>query len=208
MQQFESDRYRIVLKNSKIRSYRFIALLLVFLNLAVFILLLASDVHFFESAAALFLVAVYCLYRFYVHKKYKSGFFMDEVSFFILAGSWIGLQNYLLAFACIVMGILYHLALQKLLFIFNKDFIKKMNFPQAEYSWNMFSNVLLRDNILTLDFNNNKLIQAEIVQGPPYGENVQRTPDGDKSINEVEFNTFARQQLLKYTTSENSISLN
>ena len=118
---------------------------------------------------------------------------MDEVSFFILAGSWIGLQSYLFAAACVFVGILYHLALQKLLFIFTSEDIKKMNFPKAEYPWSIFSNVILKDNILTLDFKNNKLIQAEI--------------EDNLIINEKEFNEFATRQLYKHRNSQETISL-
>ena len=45
----------------------------------------------------------------------------------------------------------------------------------------MFANVILKDNILTIDFKNNKLIQVEI----------------ENNINEIQFNEFARQQLFK-----------
>ena len=69
-----------------------------------------------------------------------------------------------------------------------------MNFPPVEYQWNQLSNVMLRDNILTLDFNNNKLIQIEI--------------ENEKNINEVEFNEFAQQQILKYSNSEENLYLN
>ena len=196
MQQFE-----ITLKNNKIKSYRSIALLIVFFNLAVFIFLLFSDKYFYNAASSLFLISIYCLYRFYVAKKNKSGFYMDEVSFFILAGCWVALQNYPVVFCCALMGILYHFSLQKIQFVFNSDSIKKINFPPSEYLWNKFSNVMLRDNILTLDFNNNKLIQCEI-------ENVQVTLNGKKSINEKEFNEFAQQQLLKYSPSEEKLYLN
>lgn len=116
---------------------------------------------------------------------------MDEISFFILAGCWIVLQNYLIAFACVFMGILYHLSLQEFQFVFNSNFVKKMNFPQAEYSWDKFSNVVLRDNILTLDFKNNKLIQIEI--------------ENEKNIHAIEFNEFAQQQLMKHSHTEESI---
>jgi hypothetical protein len=183
MQQFE-----ITLKNYKIKSYRFIALLIVFFNLAIFIYLLFSDKYFYDAAASLFLVAIYCLFRFYIAKKNKSVFFMDEVSFFILAGSWFALRNYPITIACVLMGILYYFSLQKLLFVFNNTSVKKLNFPSAEYFWSGFTNVMLRDNILTLDFNNNKLIQLEI--------------ENERSINEIEFNEFAQQQIIKYSHRE------
>src|SRR6476620_3255750 len=146
MRQFE-----ITLKNDKIIFYKFIALLLVLLNLPVFIFLLIADVHFYEAAAALLLSGLFLIYLLYTAKKNKSNFFINPVTFFILAGSWIALQNYLIAFACFLLGILYHLSLQKLQFVFNDKFVRKMNFPKQSYSWKMFANVILRDNILTID---------------------------------------------------------
>jgi hypothetical protein len=174
MQQFE-----VTLKNDKIKYYKFIALLLVILNLAVFIILLISDVHFYEAAASLLLSGLYLIYLLYAAKKTRSTFCVNQFTFFILAGSWIVLRDYLIAFACIILGILYHLSLQKLQFVFNSNFVKKMNFPKHVYSWEMFANVMLRDDILTIDLKNNKLIQLEI----------------ESNINETQFNEFAQQNL-------------
>jgi hypothetical protein len=176
MQQFE-----ITIKNEKEKYYKFIALLLVLLNVAIFIFLLFEDVHFYEAAAALLLSGLFLIYLLYMAKKTRSSFFIREITFFILAGCWVALQNYLVAFGCVALAILYHLSLQKLQFVFNTGFIKKMNFPQRTYSWEMLDNVMLRDNILTIDFKNNTLIQLEI----------------DCNINETQFNEFANQQLFK-----------
>jgi hypothetical protein len=182
MQQFE-----VTLKNDKIKFYKSIALLLVLLNLAVFIFLLIADVHFYEDAAALLLLGLYLIYLLYKSKKNKSVFFINGITFFILAGSWVALQNYLMAFACVTLGILYHLSLQKIQFVFNGSFVKKMNYPQKAYSWEMLANVMLRDNILTIDLKNNKLIQLEI----------------ESNINEIQFNEFVHQQLIKNSDSLN-----
>ena len=119
---------------------------------------------------------------------------MDEVAFFTLAGCWVVLQNYPIAGGCLLMGILYHFSLQKLKFVFNNIFIKKTNFPPLEYQWNQVSNVMLRDGILTLDFNNNKLIQIEV--------------NNETNISEVEFNEFAQQQIIKCSNSEENLYLN
>lgn len=175
------QHFEITLKNDKIKFYKFIALLLVLLNVAVFIFLLTAHVHFYEAAAALLLSGLYLIYLLYVAKKNKSPFFINTIIFFILAGSWVALQNYLVAFGCVTLGILYHLSLQKLQFVFNGNFVKKMNFPQKGYSWEMFANVMLKDNILTIDLKNNKLIQLEI----------------EGNIDETLFNEFAHQQLVE-----------
>ncbi len=173
MQQFE-----IVLKNDKTKSYHFIALLLVLLNLAVFIFLLVAKIHFYEASAAVLLIGLYIIYQVYAAKKNNISFNVNQVTFFVLAGTWVSLQNYLAAFACAVTGILYHLSLQKLKFVFNENCVMRMNFPAAEYSWNKLSNVILKDNILTIDFNNNKLIQAEI--------------ENEGNIDETNFNKFVQ----------------
>ena len=59
--------------------------------------------------------------------------------------------------------------------------IEKINIPGKKYTWDQFSNVVIKDNILTLDFKNNKLLQGEIETA---------------NINEDAFNTFAKQQLV------------
>jgi len=194
MQPFETEGYRITLKNYKIKSYRFIALLITFFNLAIFTYLLFSEKYFYDAAASFFLVSGYCLYRFYIAKKSSKRFMLDEPSFFILAGCWVALHNYFIAFGCIVIALLYNFALQKPAFLLDQKGVEKLNFPKMKFSWDKFSNVLIRDNILTLDFNNNKLIQAEI--------------EDDKTINESEFNGFAQQQIIKFSTAEEKLFLN
>lgn len=176
MQQFE-----IILKNDKIKSYRTIAFIILLLNISIFIFLLFYDAYRYEAASAILLVGIYIFMRIYFIRKTKQGNYLDEIILFILAGCWIGLQNYLLTGICILMGILYHLALQKLTFVFDKEKITKINFPKKEFDWNLFSNVILKDNILTLDFKNNKLIQSEI--------------EKSQNANEVEFNEFAQSKI-------------
>ena len=185
MHQSETGTYKIVLKNDKAKSYQNIALLLMLLNLSIFIFFLLSKIHFYETSVALLLSGLYIIYQLYNAKKRNLRFYINEITFFILAGCWVALQNYLVAFFCIIMGILYHLSLQKLIFTFNNKYVKRINFPKAEYSWGMLSNVILKDNILTVDFRNNKLIQAEIVNV------IYR----DKEIEEEEFNEFVQSCL-------------
>lgn len=175
------EQFEIILKNEKIKAYRFLALLLVLLNTAIFIFLLAYDSKRYEAAAALMLTGIYIFMRIYLAKKNKHINYIDELMFFVLAGSWTGLQNYIMVFACILIGVLYHLAVQKLKFVFNDEFVQKLNFPKVEYSWNSFTNVMIKDKILTLDLVNNKLVQLEI--------------EDASSVDESGFNEFARRHI-------------
>ena len=50
------------------------------------------------------------------------------------------------------------------------------------YPWDQFNNIILKDNLLTLDFKNNQLLQLE--------------PGGTATINEQSFNEFCRKYLI------------
>ena len=179
-------QFEITLKNDKIKSYKFIALLLVILNLAVFIFLLIAGVHFYKAFLLYCFSGLYLVYFFYTAKKNgECLFYQRHLLFLFLPEAGWRFKITWLAFACFALGILYHLSLQKIRFIFSDDFIKKMNFPQKTYSWEMPDNVMLKDNILTIDFKNNTLIQGEI----------------ESDINEIQFNAFAKQRLFSNTNS-------
>lgn len=56
------------------------------------------------------------------------------------------------------------------------------SFPKKHYQWSELANVVLKDNLLTIDFKNNKLVQKET--------------DGSISAREEEeFNDFCRKWL-------------
>jgi len=65
---------------------------------------------------------------------------------------------------------------------FGKEGITFNTFPFKNYTWQQVSNIMLKDDILTIDFTNNKIIQKEI-------EPAELTED------ENEFNEFCRKQL-------------
>ena len=175
------EQFDIILKNDKIKSYNNIAWIFLILNFAVFILLLFYDIYRYASIAFIGALIIYLLMRGYLFKSNKTKFLIDEFVFFIPAAGWLGMHNYLIALGCLIMGFLYKLSLQRIKFVFTREKVEKVNFPKKELAWNEFNNVILKDHILTLDFKNNKLIQAEI--------------EKSLEINEVIFNSFAKAQL-------------
>jgi len=177
------EQYDIILKNDKIKSYNTIAWIFLILNFAVFIFLLFYDNYRYPALAFIIALIIYLLMRWYLFKTNKANYIIDEFVFFIPAAGWFGMHNYLIAMACLLMGFLYKLSLQSLKFVFNRDKIIKINFPKKEFTWNELTNVILKDHILTLDFKNNKLIQAEI--------------EKSQIINEAAFNSFAQSRLIK-----------
>jgi hypothetical protein len=65
---------------------------------------------------------------------------------------------------------------------FSKDAVTFNTFPFKNYAWQQFKNVMLKDNILTLDFSNNKILQKE-------------TESDVSPETEKEFNEFCKQQM-------------
>ena len=178
MQQFE-----ITLKNDKVKSYHIIALISLLLNLSVFCFLLFYDAYRAVALSAILAMALYSLLRWYVFKKQQARYFFDEFVFFIPAMCFFGLHSYIFMVLLIFMGFLYKFSLQPVRFIFTRQRVLKANFPKKEFLWNSFSNVILKDNILTLDLKSNKLIQAEI--------------EKPQTLVEKEFNDFAKLQIDK-----------
>lgn len=66
---------------------------------------------------------------------------------------------------------------------FSKTGIVINTIRRKSYCWNEFSNVVLRDDMLTLDFCNNRLFQKEVLE------------DEEGEADEDEFNNFCQEQL-------------
>ena len=65
---------------------------------------------------------------------------------------------------------------------FTKEVVVRNAFPKKKYEWFEIDNVMIRDNLFTLDLRNNKLIQKELDE------------DISKEL-EIEFNTYCKEQL-------------
>lgn len=174
--------FEIVFKNDKLKLYRNIAKIFLVLNFTVFVLLLFYEPYRYTSMAFLIAFVLYLLLRQYLFKKGSVTNVLDEFVFFIPAAGWLGMHSYLIGAGCMLMGILYKLSLQEIKFVFGQENIIKTNFPQKKFDWSLLSNVVLKDNILTLDFKNNRLLQAEVEKS---------------DINETDFNSFATLQMNK-----------
>ena len=172
------QKTELTLKNEKEKSYRRIILLFVILHTLLFTYLLFDGLVWKKAAAGLAYIFLYSLYRLIVTNtakqkfSYGSGFFYVFAVFFPLV--WVMAVD-------ILLYILSTVALKKTVFHFDKSEVRKLNFPAKKMEWQQFSNVILKDNVLTLDFKNNRFLQAEIETA---------------NINEDAFNTFAKEHLV------------
>lgn len=176
------DQFDITIKNEKERTYRFIIFLLVVLHALFFVYLLFDEKFWKKGVAGIVIIALYSGYRLLISKTSGQNFLFGPGIFFIFGV--IAIFNF--TWLIIIDSLLFLLstaALQKIIFYFKKENIEQNNFPYKKFTWDQFTNVILKDNILTLDFKNNKLFQKEVEA---------------KKINEEHFNSFATQQLIQH----------
>lgn len=124
---------------------------------------------------------IYCLIR-----KQKNGFVLFRLGLFIATIGWLlyPVDYYLLAITYAVAGLIEKQVKFPEEIGFSTDEVVLNTFPRKRFGWNEIANVVLKDNLLTVDFKNNRLIQKELDEGV----SIQT---------EREFNEFCRVQLGK-----------
>ncbi len=79
--------------------------------------------------------------------------------------SWLSLAFFLIC-------LLEYQARQPVQIILGAEIIIAQGFLKRSYPWHRFSNIVLKDGLLTLDFKNNRIIQKEITDNNHQGEDL------------------------------------
>ena len=180
--------YQLSLKKNRVKSYRLLAILVGYVHLIIFCVLIFSRNNAFV--------------------KIVAGCGIGALVFFLLIKgmeifkrfSWLSSLNCMYVSMCIVWVLFgYYWMVPVLLLIvimntlsgrtaivsFFKDRIQYPSIPKKIIDWNELSNVVLKDQLLSIDFSNDKLIQAEV----------------DVEVDEVKFNEFTSTRIQNQATS-------
>ena len=90
-----------------------------------------------------------------------------------------------LVFLFIILALLEYQAKYSIEIGFSDNEIVINSLFKKRYNWASFSNIVLKDGILTLDFTNNRILQREVED------------DEDDDADEDEFNDYCKKQLAK-----------
>lgn len=176
MQKFEFE-----LKNEKVKSYDRFAVFIFLLNTAAIAGSLysgynkISHTQFGFAGMILLLIFIYLLAPI---KKIKEIIFLSAAFgiflFWIFTGYWwVGI-------IMLALFSLYLISKRKLTVSADAGKIIYPAFPKRSIAWNELNNVILKDGLLTIDFKNDKLIQAAVI---------------NTETNEKDFNDFCKRQL-------------
>lgn len=178
--------YTILLPNEKEKTYRFVTLFLLILNCTAFgytFLYSADNRNIDLSRFGFLLSLVYiCMYFVKLYTRYLSRYKL-EISFIILGILWLVMGMFLIAGILIISAIMGLYVSRIPTIIITKDKITYPSFPPQHILWNEISNIILKDDILTIDLKNNKLLQHTLL------------PGSETAINEKEFNHFCMSRL-------------
>jgi len=175
--------YKIILKSEKVNKYNTIGWLFILFNIAATTsIALTKKETGTTGFVYVFLPALAALFLYYRQIKIGSKKKNYDFTFLLLAIPWISLQLFWVGAVVILMGILHGIAIRRLVIFANTDKIIYPSFPRRSIEWNELSNIILKDDLLTIDFKNNTIIQ----------QLIDKT---EHPVNEKEFNDFCSKQL-------------
>jgi hypothetical protein len=179
--------YTFIVKNEKTKNYKAISQLLVFFNLLGFIfLLMNSDEVIGRKIWLLFSIVATAVYTFFavlerIFKKTTPDFWHRSI-FIYCAAAWLYEGYWWLSILLIVFILFDYLAQRKLVVTITDKKIILPTLPRKEVEWNELNNLVLKDDLLTVDFKNNKIFQQLIF-------------NSDEEIDENKFNDFCKSRL-------------
>ncbi|BAV07855.1 hypothetical protein SAMN05421788_103200 [Filimonas lacunae] len=180
----DTNSFVVTLPLKRLRSYNIVADLMLLFSVIEFILIIYHYQQLYVAAIYGLLVAGIIGYRLYLQSQVKkSPHYFIRYAFFIAAPGWLlpNTGNVFVALLYIAAGLLEKKAKTPQTVTFSPDAIIFGGLPEKKIAWNLLSNVVLKDTLLTLDYKNNKLLQTEVIT----------------EVNEAVFNAFCARQLEK-----------
>ncbi|MBC7826289.1 MAG: hypothetical protein H7122_00980 [Chitinophagaceae bacterium] len=190
-------QYVVVLKNQHSRYINLLGFLLGLLSIVFFVkeLLEPGQTGFVYLIGVIFIVGVLA-WNVY-HSVYKGKKVYYSRALLIAALVWMKMPYFQwLSFVFIILALLEYQAKYAVEIGFADNEIKFNTLLKKKYSWSDFTNIVLKDGLLTLDFANNKILQREI-----------EDDDDEDDADEQEFNEYCRRQLAKSFSNISTRSL-
>jgi hypothetical protein len=180
------DQFTIVLPNERARTYKNVTLILLLMNALAFSMILFSTAsgrlqNFCIFGLSVSLVAL-LLYLLNAYTRYLSTH-RPEVFIILISLTWLLVGKFFVGSIILCFAIIGFYTRKNFDVIFMNDKIIYPSFPRKIFLWKDVNNVVLKDNLLTIDLKNNRLIQSLI------------SKESQTEIDEEIFNEFCRKHL-------------
>ena len=185
------QEFKLVLKNEKVKQYKLFALLIIILNILILTLLAVTRSELrYRCIGTVTWVAALFIIEYFAKQKHKE-FSAKGAAVLLIIGVFLSFKFWLPALIMAFLAILYIISVRQFIVSVNASNIIYPSFPKRTIQWNELNNMIIKDGLLTLDFKNNKLIHALVINR-----------ENDSALDEKEFNDFCRAQLESVATSD------
>lgn len=199
--------YKLIFVNHKFKGYRKLAAFLFLINGIAFFMLAFRSVSISNKIILFtcsFLLLIYSIYTWaYKTKKERSYI----IFYLLMAVVWMTETPFwYFGLIFLLMTYLQFKLEEDVSISLSAKTVTINRFFKKEYEWSDFNNIVLKDDLLTIDFSNNKIFQAK----PDWIESLSNNRQSWNDIEdyhemEKEFNEFCKQQLnVKHQTSNKS----
>lgn len=179
------QEFKLFIQNEKASSYKKMAFFIILINLAVFAILGyytdQSIIRLIAIATIIAVVSTSLLPKFLRPKKKEIAHF-EIISLLLIVVAWVLMKFWWPAVILLLLLGLYKLSQREFTVLISSTSVVYPSVPRMEISWDQLNNVVLKDDLLTIDFKNNKIIQQLIQKKEP-------------AVDEQEFNDFCKMQL-------------
>ena len=179
-------QYVVTLKNKQTRYLDIIGFLLSVISVLFFIteMIQSGEIGFAYLLGSVFIIGVLCWNIYQSRVKNKKVYYSR--SLLIAALVWMKMPFFQwVSFLFIILALLEYQAKYSIEIGFSEKEIIFNTLFKKRYSWSQFTNIVLKDGILTLDFSNNNVWQREVED------------DEEDDAGEEEFNLYCEVQLRK-----------
>ena len=176
--------YELVLKNDKIQQYNRISFFIQVINILFFVYISFSAAGRSQKAiaAAAVLVTFGILFLKFFHQAFQQNKFFFTIGFSTAAVFAVALGQYWAAALNLLFLLLERQSQKTIRVSVTNEKIIYPSLLNRTINWTELNNMVLKDGMLTIDFRNNKLLQAEV--------------DLDTALpDEADFNRFCREKL-------------
>ncbi len=176
--------YQFIIPNKKLVTYQVFSYIIILLNIAGLYLLSPQQESWSQGIyLLLLLLSAFRAIGDYKAYKNKQGLKSNVLLLIILALFWSRTEYNMGIWINLLLAGLYFISTRKLKIMVSEEGVSYPTFPAKNIQWSEISNLILKDDILTIDLKNNKIYQHE----------VEYT---DNAVNEPEFNDFCRTKLV------------
>ena len=176
--------YQLELKQTTGRSYLGIRFFILVMQIVLFAFLFVRSDIYKELLFGAFIINVIGLLLFFFERKSTNKFsIIFSIILILTAVAWGVLGNILMGILLLILAIMNFYTTKKRVVVFSDEAILFPSFPAKKICWNEIENLVLKDDMLSIDLKNNILIQHQV-----------STKDSDE-LDVQAFNSFCKSKI-------------